>query len=66
MGSVRVSVQLVPHRFGVGDVQLEEQVGTPVDDEQRPSGETQRLVQLPQVAGNVRFVSQPSLGGVLQ
>lgn len=61
-GSVRVSVQLVPQRLGVGAMQLDEHVGTPVIDEQSPVGATHRLVQLPQVAGKVKLVSQPSLG----
>lgn len=50
----------------MGEVQLDEHVGTPVDDEQRPSGAAHRLVQLPHVAGSVKFVSQPSLGFVVQ
>ena len=49
------------HRSGAGDTQLDEQVGTPVVVEHSPVGETQALVQLPQVAGWLRLVSQPAL-----
>jgi hypothetical protein len=62
VGSVRVSVQLDPHGSGFGAVQLDEHVGTPVVEEQRPSGAAHALVQLPHVAGSVTLVSQPSLG----
>ena len=60
-GSVAVSTQLDPHNVGVGVVQLDEHLGTPVLDVQLPSGATHRLVQLPQVAEAARLVSQPSL-----
>lgn len=62
VGSVLVSTHLAPHRFGVGDVQLDEQAGVPLVVEQRPSGAVQDVVQLPQVCGRVRSVSQPSSG----
>ncbi len=57
-----MSTHFDPHRFGVGDVQLDEQVGVPVVVEQSPSGALQAFVQLPQVCGRVRSVSQPSSG----
>ena len=57
-----MSTHFEPHRFGVGDAQLDEQVGVPVVVEQSPSGAVQAVVQLPQVCGRVRSVSQPSSG----
>ena len=62
MGSVFVSTHFDPQRFGVGEVQLDEQVGVPLAVEQRPSGAVQAFVHEPQVCGRVRSVSQPSSG----
>ncbi|HVV17704.1 MAG TPA: hypothetical protein VHH90_10900 [Polyangia bacterium] len=62
VGSVLVSTHFEPQRFGVGDVQLDEQVGVPPVVEHNPSGATQAFVQLPQVCWRVRSVSQPSSG----
>ncbi len=51
------------HRVGVGDTQLDEQTGSPVlvDGEQFAVGAAHLIVQLPQVAGRLRLVSQPRL-----
>ena len=57
-----MSTHFDPHRFGVGDAQLDEQVGVPPVVEHNPSGAAQAFVQLPQVCGRVRSVSQPSSG----
>ncbi|HVY37319.1 MAG TPA: hypothetical protein VHM31_05270 [Polyangia bacterium] len=62
VGSVLVSTHFDPQRFGVGDTQLDAQVGAPVVVEHRPSGAVQLFVQLPHVAGRVKSVSQPSSG----
>src|SRR5206468_9737108 len=62
VGSVLVSTHFDPQRFGVGDVQLDEQVGVPVVVEQSPSGDVQLFEQLPHVWGRVRSASQPSSG----
>ena len=50
-------------RSGVGLTQLDEQTGKPVvgDGAQFAVGATHLVVQLPQVAGRLRLVSQPRL-----
>jgi hypothetical protein len=59
-GSVLRSTHLVVQRSGAGATQLDEQVGTPVVVEHSAVGAAQALVQLPQVAGKLRLVSQPA------
>ena len=61
-GSFWRSTHLVVQRSGAGETQLDEHVGAPVVVEQSAVGATQLLVQLPQVAGVLRFVSQPRSG----
>lgn len=59
-GSVCRFTQLLVHRVGVGDTQLDEQAEVPLlVGEQLAVGATHLLVQLPHVAGRVRLVSQP-------
>ncbi len=52
---------MVVHRSGAGATQLDEHIGVPVVVEQSAVGATHWLVQLPQVAGTLRLVSQPRL-----
>jgi hypothetical protein len=47
-------------------MQLDEHLATPPIVEHSPSGGEQVIVQLPQVAGRVKSVSQPSLGSIVQ
>ncbi len=60
-GSFCRLTHFVVHRLGAGDTQLDEQVGTPVVVEHSAVGATHVFVQLPQVAGTLRLVSQPAL-----
>jgi hypothetical protein len=62
VGSALVSTHVDVQRSGVGDAQLEEQVGVPLVVEHRPRGAAQAFMQLPQVCGVVKSVSQPSAG----
>jgi hypothetical protein len=61
-----VSTHLDVQRVGVGAVQLDEQAGSPAVVEQIPVGATHLFVQLPQVEGAVRSVSQPSSARIEQ
>jgi hypothetical protein len=62
VGSVLVSTHFDVQRSGVGDAQLDEQVGVPLVVEHSPRGAAQVFVQLPQVWGRVKSVSHPSSG----
>jgi hypothetical protein len=66
LGSDFVSTHFELQRSGVGAVQLDEHLATPPIVVQSPSGGAQVIVQLPQVEGRVKSVSQPSLGSIVQ
>ena len=60
VGSVVLLTHFDTHKSGVGLTQLDAQAGVPLVVEHNAVGATQVLVQLPQVAGLVRSVSQPA------
>jgi hypothetical protein len=62
VGSVFLSTHFDPHRSGLGETQLDEHIGEPLVVEQSAVGAVHAFVQLPQVWGRVRSVSQPSSG----
>lgn len=65
VGSFLLLTHLEPHRSGFGATQLEAHV-TPPEVEQSAVGALQTLLQLPQLIGCVRSVSQPLFGLVEQ
>jgi hypothetical protein len=66
VGSVVLLTHFEPQRSGVGATQLDAQAGEPLVVEHKPVGDMHTFVQVPQCAGCVRFVSQPSSAFVVQ
>jgi hypothetical protein len=65
-GSAFVSTHFESQRSGVGIAQLDEHLATPPIVVQSPRGGVQVIVQLPQLEGRVKSVSQPSFGSMVQ